>query len=600
MAEKKLKYREVPQALAYVIKTIWGISPSYVLITFFQQIKNRLVPYVTLFIAAAITSRLPALISDHSKFHQIVGLLFMALGIEAISRSLDLLTNRTQVRSEARVAIVMREHFYKRYAELPYYLYEDKDVIDAFNYADTFMYRFSQFGLGQIARSVGSVLEFATAAIALIAVAWYMPLLLFIFLPFLLRSIIKINKENVQMFKRNQPPQRRIWTIERMFYPRYIKETRLYGVVTHFLAERRTLSEAINIKEQIVQFKRDRLTFLQDIELQLAGLVASIIAVWRIAFQGSPLGIFVLAQALTSRAGYAVGSIFTEISTFDEDLYGFSEYRYITEELQSKVADTDLLNVPNHPRLLLKNVSFKYPESEVYALKNITLDLPYGISLAIVGENGAGKTTLTRLLLGLYRPSSGELLIEGKPLTQYSEASWLSKAGVLLQDFGLNEDITIRDAIWIGDINKPRDDIAIWKALDRAELKKTIEALPHKLDTYLGKWIDEEKGTELSGGQLQRLAIARILFRDPEVLILDEPTSAVDANAEERIFGHLQSVRSGKTTIFISHRFSTVRRAEQIIFIEKGKIIEHGTHEELMKLSGKYHAMFTAQAKNYQ
>ncbi len=598
MAEKKLKYSEVPQALGYVIRTIWNISPAYVLISLLQQIKDRLVPYATLFIAAAITSKLPSIINNETEFRSIVTLSALALIIELSSRLLDLLVNKTKVRAEAKVAIIMREHFYSRYARLPYHLYEDKDVIDAFNYADEFMYRFSQFGLYQIARSVGSVIEFITATVALVAVAWYMPLLLLILMPFLLRSIFRINRENARIYRDNRPAQRRVWTIERQFYPRYIKETRLYGVVEHFLGERRKLSESMNRKEQEISFRRDRLNFLQEGEIQIASFIATIIALWRIAFQGAPLGIFVLAQQLTSRAGNAIDTLFSELGRFDEDLYGFSEYRYITEELQPR-EDIGLEKVPPKPDISIENLTFSYPESRTPALKDITLAIPYGMSIAVVGENGSGKTTLTRLLLGLYRPQEGEIRLNGKPAASYEEASWLRKAGVLLQDFGLNEDITIREAVWIGDIHKPRDDTLIWQALEHAELKKTIEELPHKLDTYLGKWIDEEKGTELSGGQLQRLAIARTLFRNPEILILDEPTSAVDANAEERIFSRLQTARKDKTTIFISHRFSTVRRAKYIIVLDNGRLKEQGTHEELMKRRGLYHEMFTKQAEGY-
>lgn len=599
MAEKKLKYREVPQALGFVLRTIWQISPVYIILMFTRQIKDRLVPYATLFIAAAITSRLPDVVNG-AAVRPVILLSALALGIELVSRLFDVAFTKVVVRAEARVAVVMREQFYKKFASLPYHLYEDKDVLDAFNYADEFMYRFSQFGLYSIARSIGAVIEFIVATFALLAVAWYMPLLLLAVMPFLVRAVFRINREAARVQKYKQPDQRRIWTIERMFYPRGIKETRLYGVVDHFLAQRSKLAVAINEREQKVQFKREHLNFVQESEVQLASFAASVVAVWRIATQGAPLGIFLLAQQLTSRAGGAIDSLFSELSQFDADLYGFSEFRYITEDLQPKVDPEKLAKIASQPDIELKNISFTYPDAPTAALKNVSLKIPYGSTLAIVGENGAGKTTLTKLILGLYRPEKGSLWVGGQDLAESDEASWLARIGVLLQDFGMNEDITMREAVRIGDITRAESDELIWQALEQAELKGVIEKLPHKLDSYLGKWVDEDKGTELSGGQLQRLAIARTLYRDPEVLILDEPTSAIDANAEERIFNRLQAARKGKTTIFISHRFSTVRRAKQIVFIHEGRISETGTHEQLMKMKGKYYEMFTKQAEGYR
>ncbi|MGH7237011.1 MAG: ATP-binding cassette domain-containing protein [Candidatus Saccharimonadales bacterium] len=348
-----------------------------------------------------------------------------------------------------------------------------------------------------------------------------------------------------------------------------------------------------------MQNKRARMNFWQDGDMQVAGFVASAIAVWRIVYRGAPLGVFVLAEQLTTRAGAAVQSLFSELSSFDQDLYGFAEYRYITETLQPPSVPSTDVQLPQ-PHIALNGVDFRYPETADLALRGVSLDIPFGSSIAIVGENGSGKTTLTKLLLGLYQPTSGQLLVNGMELAELNEAAWLARISVLLQDFGMNQDMTIRQAIWLGDITKPKTDEAIGGALQAAELAGIVGKLPHGLDTYLGKWIDEEKGAELSGGELQRLAIARALFRDSDILILDEPTSAIDANAKERIFRKLINVRRGKTTIFISHRFSTARRAEHIVFMHDGCISETGSHAELMLRRDKYYKMFTTQAEAYQ
>ncbi len=600
MAErKKLAYRDVPHAIVYVFKTLWRFSPSYVLLTIFSGLKERLVPFATLFIAAAVTSRLPGLIHHEQSYRSVLSLAAILITIELISRSLDLLLQNTMQRQEAQVTIRLRQYFYESFARLPYYKYEDKDVIDSFQYADNFMYRFSQFGLIQITRAAGAFIELVIATLALWTVAWYLPLMMVVSLPILIRSFLRINKQQATITKENQTQQRRIWAIENLFYPRKIKETRLYGIVSHMLGERRDLMEHIRVREYQVERTRNYLRLKQQFVSQLIELISMATALWKIAYHGAPIGIFVLAQQLTSRAASAAESLFNDLVNFDKDLYGFAEYRYITEDLQPPV-QADKKQVSQKPSISLHDVNFIYPHNTKKVLAGVDLDIPYGTSLAIVGENGAGKTTLIRLILGLYLPSKGAISINNQDLSEYIEASWLSKVGVLIQDYGINEDMTIRDTVWLGNVTQPRNDKKIWAALEQAEMTDTIKELPHQLDTFLGKWIDEEKGVELSGGQLQRLAIARALFRDPEILILDEPTSSIDANAEERIFQKLMSARKGKTTIFISHRFSTVRRAEQIIFMQRGRIIESGTHEELMAGKGAYHTMFTAQSKAYK
>jgi len=597
--QKKLAYRDVPRALWYVVRVLWRLSPAYVLLTIFTNLKDRLVPFVTLFISAAAASKLPALVRGDATLWDVLQLVLFAAVIELASRAVDLATRHTITRKEAIVTLGIRHDFYHAFARLPYHMYEEKSVIDSSQYADSFMYNFGEFGVARVSRAISSLVEFVAASIALLAVAWYLPLLLLASVPFLLRSLSKLNRLEARAFFRDRPEQRRVWAIEALFYPRKIKETRLYGAVEYLLQQRNHLARNLKNRELAMSAQRDRLSFGQQALMRSIELIASAVALVRIAYHGAPIGVFILAQQLTSRASSAVESLFQELTSFDKDLYGFAEYKYITETLQPK-EDHKITQAIINPSLVIRGLDFAYQHTDVLALRNVTIDIPFGSTVAIVGENGAGKTTLTRLLLGLYLPSAGQILLNGEPLDAYGEQARLSKMGVLLQDFGLDEDITIRDAVWLGNVSKPRDDKLIWKALADADMEGHVRSLGHQLDSYLGKWIEEDKGVELSGGQLQRLAIARALFRAPDILLLDEPTASIDANAEERIFETLMEVRKGQTTIFISHRFSTVRRAQRIIFMHEGRVAESGTHQELMRLKGKYYQMFTAQSKGYQ
>jgi ABC-type multidrug transport system fused ATPase/permease subunit len=184
-------------------------------------------------------------------------------------------------------------------------------------------------------------------------------------------------------------------------------------------------------------------------------------------------------------------------------------------------------------------------------------------------------------------------------LDTLDHAAYARSLGVLFQDFQSYEDFTVRDAVWFGDVEKPRTDEAVYSALERAGAREFVEKLPQKLGSYMSAWMDKDNGSDLSGGQRQRIAIARTLFRDPDILIMDEPTSAIDAKAEYEIFKELEANRRGKTTILISHRFSTVRKADTIIVLSKGCSIEAGSHTELMERRGVYYDLFTKQAEGY-
>lgn len=251
----------------------------------------------------------------------------------------------------------------------------------------------------------------------------------------------------------------------------------------------------------------------------------------------------------------------------------------------------------NPPAIELRNVSFSYSEGASEVLSGISLNIQSGTNIAIVGENGAGKTTLAKLMLRLYDPSSGEIIIDGHDLKDYSLTDWYSKLGMLNQEPQVYH-LTIEENIYVGDLTKKQDHKAMTRALNLAGLDKLVSSYKLKEKTMPKReYVD---GIELSGGQKQRLALARIFYRDAPILILDEPTSAIDAKAEEAIFQNIHDHMKDKTTIIISHRFSTVRMADIIVVLEKGTILESGTHEQLMKNKSLYYKMFTAQAKGYR
>ena len=255
------------------------------------------------------------------------------------------------------------------------------------------------------------------------------------------------------------------------------------------------------------------------------------------------------------------------------------------------------VNTKKGLNIRFENVWFKYPGSENWILKGVNFDINSGVNIAIVGNNGAGKTTMVKLICGFYQPDKGRVTVNGIDVGNLNKSEYWDELAVLFQDFDVYS-TSARESIAAGRISKVEDTEAIIRAAKLSDVDEWIKSLPLGYDTPLSR--DFEKGVVPSTGQWQRIGIARALFRDPKVLILDEPTSNVDPEAEEEIFFNLLKVGEKKTIIFISHRFSTVRRADQIILLEDGAISEKGTHEELMKLKGKYSELFNLQASSYK
>ena len=247
--------------------------------------------------------------------------------------------------------------------------------------------------------------------------------------------------------------------------------------------------------------------------------------------------------------------------------------------------------------IVFENVSFAYPEVNRYVLKNINLTLRPGETAVLVGLNGAGKTTLIKLLTRLYDPSEGRILLDGKDLREYDPKQLYQMFGIIFQDFGKYA-VSVSDNIHFGEINKEKNIDNIRRAAIQSASDEYINKLPCGYETPLMR-IFEPEGIELSGGQWQKLAIARAFYSNSDILILDEPTAALDPMAEQEIYNQFDELRKDKTTIFVSHRLSSATIATKIIVLEHGEIIEEGTHKELMAKQGKYCELFSTQAKRY-
>jgi ATP-binding cassette subfamily B protein/ATP-binding cassette subfamily C protein len=292
------------------------------------------------------------------------------------------------------------------------------------------------------------------------------------------------------------------------------------------------------------------------------------------------------ANALTSIGGM-----------YEDNLYLSNLYEFLEEKVTQPWGNVTR-GIKPQDGIRFENVSFTYPGSSKPALRNISLHLKPGEKLAIVGENGSGKTTLIKLLTRLYTPDSGRILLDGVDLQEWNVDALRRRIGVIFQNF-VRYQFTVGENIGVGDVHN-LDDTSRWQvAAEKGLAQQFIEKLPESFQTQLGRWF--KGGQELSGGQWQKIALARAFMRtQADILVLDEPTSAIDAQAEYEIFNHFRTVTQNQMVFLISHRFSTVRMADKILVIENGEVVEQGTHEELLADGGRYARLFLLQAAGYQ
>ncbi len=339
---------------------------------------------------------------------------------------------------------------------------------------------------------------------------------------------------------------------------------------------------------------------LVAILMALANCALFAFVAYSVVTDGGKIGDYSLyTGALSSISSYVTALVTSTAAIYEGTLFIDNMIEFMNEKSEI-VASSE--NPPEilrgEPHIIeLRGVSFAYPGTETYVLKNINLTLKSGESTVIVGLNGAGKTTLIKLILRLYDPTEGEILLDGRPLKEYNPKDYYDMFGIIFQDFGKYSE-TVSDNIEFGDIDREYDGDRVLTSAENASAGAFIGDLQKGYETPLTR-LFEEDGVELSGGQWQKLSVARAFYKDSDVLIMDEPTASLDALAEQEIFSHFEALSEGKISIFISHRLSSATIADRIVVLGNGEIVEMGSHKELMKKDGTYHMLFITQAQRY-
>ena len=594
--ERLAALRNVPP----VLKIVWQSGPGVVTFGLLSRVVASLLPLALLWIPKLILDRIVHAASAHQpvgpRFWWLVAAEFsLAVLTSILARAIDYSDSLLADKYTRHVSIQVMKHA----ADLDLIAYEDPVFYDRLERAR--VQATDRLGMIQaIGRLVQLVITTLTLSVTIVVYSpWLMLLLVGGVIPAFLGESHFAFLGYAKNFR--QTPVRR-----QLDYLRVVggskeaaKELKLFGL-KDFLTNRFTrLSD--EIYEENVGLSRRRLiagAFLSVIAT--AGYYSAyVIVIWKTVTGAYSVGTWYLLSGAILQASNNIQQIFSTISgiadqaLFLTDLLAFFQMQ---PTIHSKA------NALPAPRPIVggfefRNVSFSYPGSPRLILDRLNFHLRPGERVALIGENGQGKTTIVKLITRLYDPTEGQILLDGVDLREYGLEDLYREIGVIFQDF-MRYEMTARENIAVGQIEK-LDDLRLLQTASRKSLADQVVAkLPLEYEQMLGRRFDG--GVDLSGGEWQKIALARAYLRDAQLLILDEPTAALDARSEFEVFHRFAELTAGKMALFISHRFSTVRMADRIVVLENGKIAEEGSHDQLSRLGGRYAEMFEMQAASYR
>ena len=437
------------------------------------------------------------------------------------------------------------------------------------------------------------------SSIVLLAIDWRIfALIVLLSLPRLFFEV-KFGGLTWSIFQENNKEQRIYQTLRLFFVNKFaVIESKLFGLQKLFLNKADDILNDFSKKRIIVEYSKTKYIIFSEF-LSTVGMFLGLSLAVKGAVNGSiTVGTVVFLFSIISSFDSNISNFISNFARLlERNLYVSDISEVInTKQLIKEIKNPKKINTEITPEIEFRNVSFKYPDQDNYVLKNISFKIKSGEKVGLVGHNGAGKTTITRLLLRIHDPSEGQILVNGIDLKKISMEDWWSKLAVLPQDFS-SFNFETKYSISYGDVSKDFDIEKVKFAAKQSNASEFIEKWPEQYDRMIGI---EFGGAELSKGERQKMALARVFYRNSPIFVLDEPTAAIDSKSTSEIFRNIEAISDRQSMLIISHNFATLRRANRIIFIEDGKMIEEGSHEELMKNKGTYSILYKQQKKEYE
>lgn len=589
--------------LRRALRLVWESSRAWTLASFALVVVQAFLPLLSLYLMKLIVDAVAAGLASGDREGMFTRVTFLIV-LEGALALLGALTRSVAgLVSEAQGMVVtdrVQEVIHAKSVEADLEYYENPQYYDTLHRAQQEAgYRPTHILGGLLGVGQSSISLLAMVGL-LIAVHWAVALMLFLTAIPTVLARLRFSTKLYRWQRSRTPAERMAWYLNWLLTRDvHAKEIRLFGLGEMLRQRYRDMRR--QLRSERLDLSRQRTIIETGAQaVAMVGVFGAYIVIAYRTLQGiGTIGDLVMYYQAFQRGQAFMRDLLGSIAGLYEDslfLNNLYEFLDLSKKIVEPAAPRPLPR-PMRSGIAVEGVGFRYPNSTRSVLDDISLTIAPGEVIALVGENGAGKTTLCKLLCRLYDPDAGRITLDGTDLREFATSDLRRQISVIFQDY-VRYNLSARDNIWMGNIEISPNDERIGEAARSAGADAVIRRLPRGYDTTLGKWFDE--GEELSIGEWQKVALARAFLRDAQVIVLDEPTSSMDAKTEFEVFSQFRRLVAGRAAVLISHRFSTVRMADTIYVLEGGRIIERGSHADLVRQGGTYARLFDLQAQHYR